>query len=215
MGGVHGQQARQQVSVRCHLSQMVLYLCLGGRGGKWHLPASQFLDKFPNMLQNLYKKISFLFVPGIVQTVTSMVPLCKLLSLSVGTHLSLAFPGPVLSQLIFKAPGLVGYAKSWNLAPLVFKASHYGDSSSSCGLPLPCRQLLISISAFLISQMWLLYIQLWNLFCQSFDCCSLFTQMCYLVVNVGEGEPRVLLLCHLYSVIRSLLMQPFLFPISP
>lgn len=37
---------------------------LGVWGGKWHLTASLFLDKFPNMLQNLYKKSTFLFVPN-------------------------------------------------------------------------------------------------------------------------------------------------------
>lgn len=34
-------------------ARVALYLCLGGRGGKWHLPASLFLDRFPNTFQIL------------------------------------------------------------------------------------------------------------------------------------------------------------------
>ena len=80
---------------------------LGGRGGKWHLLAPVFLEKFPNMLQNRYKHIFYHFPPVLCK----LLLLCCLsvqaaVSLRVETQLLLVFETwEALSQPTFEDPG--------------------------------------------------------------------------------------------------------------
>jgi len=127
---------------------------------------------------------------------------------------------------MFQGLSPADFKTSWNLAPLVFKARSYGDSSFPCrifgvricfspfSMPMPaesrppvdgpmgllssqlCFHTSYSLQCGLFSS---LHLVIKSLSCQFLGHFLIYLHWCgcYLVVSVGPDELRVLLLCHL------------------
>ena len=109
---------------------------LGGREGKWHLPAPLFLEDSPRDLwpsrtgSEISKQLSLSHAPGVFQTAVSMLFLHRLFSV-LGFLLPYQFsPSQACWFLKFQFLSPVNYKNSWNSALLVFKAECYGYLSS-------------------------------------------------------------------------------------